>query len=78
LKGVYVHNTDWSVGKSSIDVSLYHPAFGITYELCAGIVDKDLPLQLIAQEEVFEETGFLVPAEQLERVTSMRSAFWRQ
>lgn len=30
---------------------------GCTYELCAGIVDKKLSLQQIAQEEVLEETG---------------------
>ena len=39
-----------------------------TYELCAGIVDKDKSLEQIAMEEVEEETGY-VP-QKLERVTS--------
>ena len=30
---------------------------GVTYELCAGIVDKQIPLEQIAREEVLEETG---------------------
>lgn len=30
---------------------------GITYELCAGIVDKQVSLEQIAKEEVLEETG---------------------
>ncbi|OQV11997.1 putative Uridine diphosphate glucose pyrophosphatase [Hypsibius exemplaris] len=71
--GVYVHNTDWDVGKTTIDVAQHPAVAGVTYELCAGIVDKNLPLDAIAQEEVLEETGFSVPTTQLERVTSMRS-----
>ena len=71
-KGVYVHNTDWSLGGTTIDVAKYPVDSGVTYELCAGIVDKDLPLDAIAQEEVLEETGYSVPVAQLERVTSMR------
>ncbi|MDD2837346.1 NUDIX hydrolase [Sulfuricurvum sp.] len=43
---------------------------GYTYELCAGIVDKAKSLIEIAREEVFEECGFDVPAEQIERVSS--------
>jgi 8-oxo-dGTP pyrophosphatase MutT (NUDIX family) len=42
---------------------------GCTYELCAGLVDKDLPLELIAKEEILEETGYDVPAESLERIS---------
>ena len=33
---------------------------GFTYELCAGIVDKDRTLEEIAIEEVYEETGYKV------------------
>lgn len=47
---------------------------GCTYELCAGIVDKDLSLEHIAKEEVLEETGYDVPIEALERVNSYRSS----
>ncbi|XP_055335320.1 uridine diphosphate glucose pyrophosphatase NUDT14-like [Paramacrobiotus metropolitanus] len=71
--GVYIHNTDWTVGKATVDVSKFPISAGVTYELCAGIVDKDLPLEVIAQQEVFEETGYSVRAEDLERITSMRS-----
>ena len=39
-----------------------------SYELCAGIVDKDLSLERIAIEEVAEETGFVV--ESLHKITS--------
>ena len=43
---------------------------GITYELCAGIVDKDASNVQIAKEEVLEECGYDIPVENLERVTS--------
>ncbi len=43
---------------------------GHTYELCAGIVDKDLPLVEIAKEEILEECGYDVPLEKIERVTA--------
>ena len=42
---------------------------GCTYELCAGLVDKDLPLEDIAREEILEETGYDVPVEALERIS---------
>ena len=32
-------------------------SLGCTFELCAGIVDKKIPLECIAQEEILEETG---------------------
>lgn len=47
---------------------------GFTYELCAGLVDKDLSLEHIAKEEVLEETGYDVPIEALERVSSYYSS----
>jgi len=43
---------------------------GHTIELCAGIVDKELPLVHIAKEEILEECGYDVPLEKIERVTS--------
>ncbi|XP_066279391.1 uridine diphosphate glucose pyrophosphatase NUDT14-like isoform X3 [Branchiostoma lanceolatum] len=45
---------------------------GVTYELCAGIVDKDVSLKEIAQSEILEEVGFQVPLEKIEEVTSYR------
>ena len=43
---------------------------GFTYELCAGIVDKDKSLEQIAIEEIIEETGYKV-----ESVVKINS-FW--
>ncbi|XP_061668485.1 uridine diphosphate glucose pyrophosphatase NUDT14 [Syngnathoides biaculeatus] len=49
-------------------------ATGITYELCAGLVDKpNLSLEEIARQEVLEECGYDVPASKLKRITSYRS-----
>jgi len=47
-----------------------HGESGMTVELCAGLVDKDLPLERIAAEEVEEECGYRVEAAALEKVTS--------
>jgi UDP-sugar diphosphatase len=41
-----------------------------TYELCAGIVDKDKSLLEIAKEEIDEECGYNVPLENIEKITS--------
>lgn len=41
-----------------------------TYELCAGIVDKQKSLEVIAQEEIDEECGYQVPLEKIEKITS--------
>lgn len=60
-----------SEGESS---SQWPPATaGVTYELCAGLVDKpDLSLEEIARQEVLEECGYNVPASKLKRITSYR------
>ena len=42
---------------------------GITIELCAGLIDKDLSKEKIAAQEIFEETGYLVDANNLEYIT---------
>ena len=62
-----------SEGESS---SPWPPASGgVTYELCAGLVDKpDLSLEEIARQEVLEECGYDVPAAKLKRITSYRWA----
>ncbi len=41
-----------------------------TYELCAGIVDKDKSLEEIAVEEIDEECGYQVRVEDIEKITS--------
>uniref|UniRef100_A0A3P8UQN8 Uridine diphosphate glucose pyrophosphatase NUDT14 n=1 Tax=Cynoglossus semilaevis TaxID=244447 RepID=A0A3P8UQN8_CYNSE len=47
---------------------------GVTYELCAGLVDKpDLSLEEIARQEVLEECGYDVPVSKLRKITSYRS-----
>ncbi|XP_077179980.1 uridine diphosphate glucose pyrophosphatase NUDT14 isoform X2 [Paroedura picta] len=47
---------------------------GVTYELCAGIVDKpELSLEEIARQEVLEECGYDIPLASLKRITSYRS-----
>ncbi len=47
---------------------------GMTVELCAGLVDKRLPLETIAQEEILEECGYDVPLETIERVTAFHTS----
>jgi len=47
-----------------------HNKNGMTTELCAGIVDKDISLAHIAQEEIEEECGYAVPLENIEKITS--------
>lgn len=56
-----------------IDSTKYPGQIGITYELCAGIVDKDTGVNVIAQGEVLEECGYQVPLDNLEKVTTYRS-----
>lgn len=41
-----------------------------TYELCAGLVDKDKSLVEIAKEEIDEECGYNVPIEDIQKITS--------
>ncbi|WP_281951431.1 NUDIX domain-containing protein [Nitrosophilus kaiyonis] len=41
-----------------------------SYELCAGIVDKDKSLKEIAKEEILEETGFDVELKDIYKITS--------
>uniref|UniRef100_A0A8D0B2Y8 Uridine diphosphate glucose pyrophosphatase NUDT14 n=1 Tax=Salvator merianae TaxID=96440 RepID=A0A8D0B2Y8_SALMN len=49
-------------------------SLGITYELCAGIVDKpELSLEELACKEVLEECGYEVPITNLKKITSYRS-----
>ncbi|XP_068255998.1 uridine diphosphate glucose pyrophosphatase NUDT14 isoform X2 [Nyctibius grandis] len=52
---------------------------GVTYELCAGIVDKpDLSLEEIACGEVLEECGYRVPVTDLRRITSYSASDQRE
>jgi UDP-sugar diphosphatase len=47
---------------------------GMTVELCAGIVDKELSLSEIAQEEIEEECGYDVPIKKIEKITSFHTS----
>ena len=61
--------------KSFILVKQFRPAVyvnnndGMSLELCAGIVDKKMTLQQIAQEEIEEECGYAVPLGKVEKIT---------
>jgi len=43
---------------------------GYTYELCAGIIDKNLTNKAIAKEEILEECGYDVPLSKIEKITT--------
>ena len=47
---------------------------GMTIELCAGIVDKNLSLAQIAMEEIEEECGYKVKLEDIEKITSFHTS----
>ena len=42
----------------------------VTYELCAGIVDKNIPLTSVMREEVLEECGYDMPESHFKRLFS--------
>jgi len=47
---------------------------GYTYELCAGLVDKDISLKKIAHEEILEETGYDISLDEIQKITSFYTA----
>ncbi|DAB40164.1 MAG TPA: NUDIX hydrolase [Sulfurovum sp. UBA12169] len=47
-----------------------HNNEGMSIELCAGIVDKEMTLEQIVQEEIEEECGYRVPLKQIKKITS--------
>ena len=55
-----------------VDTEKYSIETGLTLELCAGIVDKDLPLVEIAREEVREECGYEAPASSFSQIITYR------
>ena len=65
---------------SFVFVKQFRPAIylkdkdGYTHELCAGLVDKDKTLQMIAYEEILEETGYDVLLKKIEKITSFYTA----
>jgi UDP-sugar diphosphatase len=57
----------------TVDFNKHPPKGACTLELCAGIVDKNLPMNEIAREELIEECGYNVPVERIEEVMRYRS-----
>lgn len=69
---IYYHLISPADRKKSIDTKKYSPKAAITLEICAGIDDKNKPLEVIAQEEILEECGYKVDLTHLEKVMSYR------
>ncbi|XP_078000933.1 uridine diphosphate glucose pyrophosphatase NUDT14-like [Glandiceps talaboti] len=68
---VYVSKVE--IANDKVDTDKYPGSIGMTYELCAGIVDKQCSLQELAAAEVLDETGYAVPADKIEKVSSYRA-----
>ena len=51
-------------------VHLHYSEHMFTYELCAGLVDKNASLAQIAKEEIDEECGYDVAVENIHKITS--------
>ncbi|XP_028130021.1 uridine diphosphate glucose pyrophosphatase NUDT14 [Diabrotica virgifera virgifera] len=56
-----------------VDTQKYPAQLGITLEFCAGLVDKSIPSEEIAKEEIFEECGYEVSIDQLEKIGVIRN-----
>lgn len=59
-------------GVQMIDTSKFPGHLGLSLELCAGIMDKDVPPSTIAKGEILEECGYDVPLEKITKITSAR------
>lgn len=46
---------------------------GVTYEMCAGIIDKNISPASTMKQEILEECGYDVPEEKLHEIVSFRS-----
>ncbi len=75
---ILIYNRD---NNSFVCVKQFRPAVyahlgddGVTLELCAGLVDKNLTLEQIASEEVIEETGYKVDAKELIKIASFHTS----
>jgi len=72
---ILIYNSD---KKALICVKQFRPAVymqngykdGLTIELCAGILDKDISIEETASEEILEECGYKIEANRLEKITS--------
>ena len=74
FSAVYI-NYAHSIGEDgpSIDISKVPIARGFTTEVCAGLLDKDdKSVEETAVEEVFEECGYKISTENLEKIIATR------
>ncbi|VDM66198.1 unnamed protein product [Strongylus vulgaris] len=55
-----------------IDWTKYDASHGYTLELCAGLIDKKIPVVDIAREEIEEECGYAVKNEDIHFVTTYK------
>jgi len=51
-------------------VYLHNANYPFTYELCAGIIDKNISLKQIVKEEIDEECGYDVDIDNITKITS--------
>ncbi|KAG8287125.1 Nudix hydrolase 14, chloroplastic [Homalodisca vitripennis] len=72
--GVYINSIPEEDRVSPIDTNKYPSSLGVTLELCAGIIDKDKPLEQIAREEILEECGYDVPLDKIKKIKNYRGA----
>jgi len=54
-------------------VYLTDDKFSFTYELCAGILDKNKPINQIAKEEIYEECGYSVNINKINKINTFFS-----
>lgn len=55
-----------------VDIEKFPPVMGLTLELCAGIVDKDISLVEIARDELREECGYEAPVSAFSKIITYR------
>jgi UDP-sugar diphosphatase len=56
----------------NLDWSKVSPSEAVTYELCAGICDKNKTLEETIKEEILEECGYQVELNRIQKVRSFR------
>lgn len=70
---VYLHRIPEHHRKGHIDVHKYPPQLGVTLEWCAGLEDKEISTEEVAQQEILEECGYSVEINQLEKIGTIKN-----
>lgn len=70
---VYLHRIPEKNRTGHIDVHKYPPKLGVTLEWCAGLEDKEISTEKVAQEEILEECGYSVGLNQLEKIGTIKN-----